>query len=155
MIELCYENLSVRCIWLYVLIMSRTRFRVNPHSMVALMPRNSLLETGAKSEAFNRFPWILMNIPHVPCITGIPFPLSCSPSVINSWYLMKDLSNALNCTQHLPQLEYLEKNEMPDNTLSPNSTTTLKPQKWLFDIDCSSCQQRKIHVDKILNKLRY
>ena len=32
MIELCSEYLSVRCIWLYVLVMSRTRFRVNPHS---------------------------------------------------------------------------------------------------------------------------
>ena len=34
----------------YVLIMSRTRFRVNPHSIVASMSRNSLLEAGAKSE---------------------------------------------------------------------------------------------------------
>ena len=33
---------------LYVLIMSRTRFRVNPHSIVAWMSRNSLLEAGAK-----------------------------------------------------------------------------------------------------------
>ena len=30
--------------------MSRTRFRVNPHSIVALMSRNSLLEGGTKSE---------------------------------------------------------------------------------------------------------
>ena len=44
MIELCCEYLSVRCIWLYVFIMSRTRFRVNPHSIVAWMSRNSLLE---------------------------------------------------------------------------------------------------------------
>ena len=50
MIELCCEYLSVRCIWLYVFIMSRTRFRVNPHSIVAWMSRNSLLEAGAKSE---------------------------------------------------------------------------------------------------------
>ena len=35
---------------LYVLIMSRMSFRVNPHSIVALMSRNSLLETGAKYE---------------------------------------------------------------------------------------------------------
>ena len=38
MIELCYEYLSVWCIWLYVLIMSRTRFRVNPHSIVGSSP---------------------------------------------------------------------------------------------------------------------
>ena len=49
MIELCCEYLSVWCIWLYVL-MSGTRFRVNPHSIVAWMPRNSLLEAGVKSE---------------------------------------------------------------------------------------------------------
>ena len=36
--------------WLYVLVMSRTRFRVNPHSIVAWMSGNSLLEAGAKSE---------------------------------------------------------------------------------------------------------
>ena len=35
---------------LYVLVMSRTRFRVNSHSIVALMSRNSLLKAGAKSE---------------------------------------------------------------------------------------------------------
>ena len=32
MIELSCEYSPIRCIWLYVLIMSRTRFRVNPHS---------------------------------------------------------------------------------------------------------------------------
>ena len=36
--------------WLYVLVMSRTCFRVNPHSIVAWISRNSLLEAGAKSE---------------------------------------------------------------------------------------------------------
>ena len=29
MIDLCYEYLFGRCIWLYVIIMSRTRFKVN------------------------------------------------------------------------------------------------------------------------------
>ena len=50
MIRLCCEYLSVRCIWLFVLIMSSTRFRVNPHSIFTRLLRNSLLETGAKSE---------------------------------------------------------------------------------------------------------
>ena len=36
--------------WLSVLIMSRTRFRVNPHSIIAWISRNSLLKTGAISE---------------------------------------------------------------------------------------------------------
>ena len=36
--------------WLYVLVMSRTRLRVNPHSIVAWMSRNYLLEAGMKSE---------------------------------------------------------------------------------------------------------
>ena len=35
-IYLCCEYLSVRCIWLYVIIMSRMNFRVNPHSIVCL-----------------------------------------------------------------------------------------------------------------------
>ena len=32
--------------WLYVLMMSRTHFRMNLHSIVAWMSRNSLLEAG-------------------------------------------------------------------------------------------------------------
>ena len=35
---------------LYVPVMSRTRFRVIPHSIVACMPRNFSLEAGVKSE---------------------------------------------------------------------------------------------------------
>ena len=50
MIELCSEYLSVQCIWLNVLVMSLTDFRVNPHSVFAWMSRNSLLEADAKSE---------------------------------------------------------------------------------------------------------
>ena len=36
MTELCCEFLSVRFIWLYLIIMSRAKFRVNPHSIVCL-----------------------------------------------------------------------------------------------------------------------
>ena len=50
-INLCSANILPK--WLYVLIMSRTRFRVNPHSIVAWISRNSLLETGAKSEVLS------------------------------------------------------------------------------------------------------
>ena len=50
MIELCSEYLSVRCIWLQVLVMRRTWFRMNPHSIAACMSGYSLLEGGAKSE---------------------------------------------------------------------------------------------------------
>ena len=56
MIELRSDYLSVRCIWLY-LIMSRTSFRVNPRSIVAWMSRNSLLEAGAKSEVLSDGNW--------------------------------------------------------------------------------------------------
>ena len=52
MIELCCEYLPVWCIWLYVLIISRPCFRVNPHSIFAWMSRNSLLETGVISEVW-------------------------------------------------------------------------------------------------------
>ena len=40
---------------LYVLIMSRTRFRVNPHAIFAGMSRNSLLKAGMK------FKWLLLD----------------------------------------------------------------------------------------------
>ena len=50
MIELCFELFSARSIWLYVLVMSRTHFKVNPHTILAWMLRNSLLEAGAKSD---------------------------------------------------------------------------------------------------------
>ena len=36
MIELCSEHLSVQCIWLYAIIMSRTCFKMSPHSIVCL-----------------------------------------------------------------------------------------------------------------------
>ena len=49
-LELCSEYFSVRCIWLSILVMPRTPFTVNPHSIFAWMSRNSLLEPGAKSE---------------------------------------------------------------------------------------------------------
>ena len=53
----CCKYLSIRCIWLYVLILSLAHFRVNPHSTVARMSRNSLLKTSAKS----KFKWPLLD----------------------------------------------------------------------------------------------
>ena len=50
MIGPCCGYLSVRYISLDLLMMSRTPFRVNPHSIVARFSRNSLPEVGAKSE---------------------------------------------------------------------------------------------------------
>ena len=44
MFQLSSEYLFVPCIGLYVLVMSRTCFRVNPHYIVAWMSRNALLE---------------------------------------------------------------------------------------------------------------
>ena len=60
-IELCCKYLSVRCIWLHVPFMSYTRFRMSPHSIVAWMSRNSLLETDAISEEgySSRYSWKL------------------------------------------------------------------------------------------------
>ena len=50
-LNICLNHGSIyRFNWLYVLIMSHTRFRVNLHSIVTWMLRNSLLETGGISE---------------------------------------------------------------------------------------------------------
>ena len=50
MIKLCCEYLSLRCIWLYVIITSHTSFRVNQPSIVAWKSRKSLLKTCMISE---------------------------------------------------------------------------------------------------------
>ena len=50
MINLSSEYLSIRCIWLYVLVMCRTLSWVNPHSIVAWMSRNSFLKACVKAE---------------------------------------------------------------------------------------------------------
>ena len=50
MIGLCSEYFSVRFIWLYVIVMSGTQFRVNPSSIVAWMSNNFLLEEGPESK---------------------------------------------------------------------------------------------------------
>ena len=50
MIELCAKYLSLRCIWLFVLVMSRTCFGVNAQPVDAWMSRKFLLDAGAKSE---------------------------------------------------------------------------------------------------------
>ena len=42
MIEPCCEYLSVPCVWLYVIIISGTSFRVNPHSIVCLNDKEIL-----------------------------------------------------------------------------------------------------------------
>ena len=47
------KNSNERSVCLHVLIMSRTRFRVNPHSIVVWMSRNFLLETGSISEVLS------------------------------------------------------------------------------------------------------
>ena len=44
MIELCCEYLSVLCIWLYVIIMLRTSFRVNPHFLHCLNVKELLAQ---------------------------------------------------------------------------------------------------------------
>ena len=44
MSELCWDYFFVECISLYVLVISCTRFRVNPQTIVAWMSRNSWLE---------------------------------------------------------------------------------------------------------------
>ena len=49
-ILLCFECLSVRWILMYILGMSRTHFRVDPHSIFAWISRNSLLQTGTISK---------------------------------------------------------------------------------------------------------
>ena len=69
---------------LYILIMSRTRFRVNPDSIFTWMSRNSLLKTGAKSEVFK---WLQLDSNPQPLSSQTntqPFGQT-SPKRICSW----------------------------------------------------------------------
>ena len=62
--KLVCEYLTVQCIWLYALIISSTHFRVDLHSIIALMSRNSLLEAGTILESR----WSHLNFIHGTCI---------------------------------------------------------------------------------------
>ena len=46
------EHISIRCIWLHVITISRTRLRMNLHSIVLWLPMNSLTKTGTLSDLF-------------------------------------------------------------------------------------------------------
>ena len=63
----CLTFLILGFIWLYVLIMSPTRFRLNLNSVVTWISRNSLLETGAVSRCswvfFLRTKWLWVRTP--------------------------------------------------------------------------------------------
>ena len=54
MIELNCEEISVWSIWLYVIIMSRTHFRMYPQSVFGCMSRTSW----SKQERYLRFKWL-------------------------------------------------------------------------------------------------
>ena len=53
-IEVMLVHCNIASNWLYDLIMSSTRFRVNPHFIFSWMSRNSLLESGA----YLKFKWL-------------------------------------------------------------------------------------------------
>ena len=66
--------------------MSNTRFRVNPHSIVAWMSRTSLLEAGAKSELNDLAKLVEVFIYK---LSSSGFESSCSHLNIISWYFCK------------------------------------------------------------------
>ena len=71
--------------------MSRTRFRVNPHSIVALMSRNSLLKAGAKSEVkFDMSVWSNDGV-FVYELNGSAFEFSCSHLNMEKFYVPKNI----------------------------------------------------------------
>ena len=49
MIELYCEYLPVQSFWLYVIILSRTRLKLNLHYIIPRVSRKSFLETGVIS----------------------------------------------------------------------------------------------------------
>ena len=107
MIELCSEYLSVRCIWLYVLIMSRTCFRVNLHSIVTWMSKNSFLER-SETPCLNLFETcfcvsLLMNVILSSLSSVVYGP---DTSVLFLQEIINGLSHIIN---KLPIIMFLEK----------------------------------------------
>ena len=75
----------------YVLVMSRTCFRVNPHSIVAWMSRNSLLEARAKSEVqFDGSVWPNGGV-FIYELGGSGFEFSCSHLNVEKLYVPKNI----------------------------------------------------------------
>ena len=77
---------------LYVLNMSNTRFRVNPHSIVEWMSRNFSLETGTPSEARPVWQngWVF-----VYELSGLGFESRCSYPVYHHHKRINFLSNGM------------------------------------------------------------
>ena len=69
MIGLCCKYLSARCIWLYVIIISPTSFRVNPHSILCL----NVKKLPARSR---RHIWSLSDSNEI-CFHNLSFSASC------------------------------------------------------------------------------
>ena len=57
MIELCWNYVSLWCIWLYVLVVSCTRFRVNPHSIVDMTRSYSQIHHTDKYSQYSSIIW--------------------------------------------------------------------------------------------------
>ena len=51
------DSNHTKCVWLYVLIMPRMRRRVNPHSIVAWMSRNSFARSRCEIWSFSDCNW--------------------------------------------------------------------------------------------------
>ena len=112
MIELCCEYLSVRCIWLYVFIMSRTRFRVNPYSIVAWM----------KYEAYQI--WSLMHI-HLSFIRNMR--LSTTPYI---WRTTFSIINIINNADKYLAFKYVFQLCLDNPTLSLTHAFLMKLE-WI------------------------
>ena len=78
----------------YFLVMSRTRFRVNPYSVVAWMSRNSLLEAGAKSEVRFRSSVGPNGSVFFYELNASGFEFSCSNLNVEKFYVPKNIYKA-------------------------------------------------------------
>ena len=93
MTERICEYLYVRCIWLYVLVMSGTRFRVNPHSIVASMLRNSFLKTNRNLMC----KWLLLDWTHNRLFRKGTFNYFAKLSKCYTWVVSTCLYGAFDC----------------------------------------------------------
>ena len=106
------QNLKLRWLklvrWLYVLIMSCACWRVNPHSILACMSRNSFPEAGAKFEICCNWTQTLNNLVHKQTLYHLAKLVKWLRNVANTYLYGTPNCMFLPCQVHISKLIHTE-----------------------------------------------
>ena len=136
--ELCCEFWPVRCIWLHVIIMSRTSFRVNLHSIVCLNAKELLARS-------RRHIWILSNSNEIRSNNLLRSRSSSRFRQTIEWGFTLTLVRDIITT--CSQMHRTDQNSQHSSVIWP---VWLNP--WVFGYKVSGCglKCRFCHLDNVL-----